>query len=488
MGTHVLDAFIVKYVLDAQGYSDGEREVESANKRLRDQSKKTFDGMEDGSKKLGTSLRSLRNETIGLGLAFMGANSITGLITGMMGGAASADRLGRTMGMATEKVWAWRMAMKSIPGGNIGEADAALSSIQRARMGWTMGGDTGNNVAYARLGITGNDLRNKDPGAILSKLADAQSKLDPQIYASLLQQIGLPASTIAFLQQGKASVDKLLAQYEKDAAGQEKLAKETEELQKSVVELQTEISKTLVPVLRQLIPPLIGILRQLNRWLGSDSGETRFELGPADDTSSLPKYLPGHVRSARTGRPVDAATLAMINAGRGGGTSSFDVGKHPGGKLTRAERNNNPGNIEDGAFARRQPGYAGSDGRFAKFATAEHGFAAMEALLGSYARKGRRTIASIIAMWAPAHENDVRAYAGSVERQTGINRNQVLTQQQIRTVARAMAKHEGYRGGSVSIGHITVNTKATDANGIARDLGSSIRRHAVSQADRGMNP
>jgi len=35
----------------------------------------------------------------------------------------------------------------------------------------------------------------------------------------------------------------------------------------------------------------------------------------------------------------------------------------PGGQLPRGLRNNNPGNIEDGALAKSLPGYAGSDGR-----------------------------------------------------------------------------------------------------------------------------
>jgi hypothetical protein len=40
----------------------------------------------------------------------------------------------------------------------------------------------------------------------------------------------------------------------------------------------------------------------------------------------------------------------------------------------------------------------------------------------------------------------------------------------------------------VQIGYITVNTQATDANGIAKDMGSAVKKHAfASQIDPGLN-
>lgn len=67
-----------------------------------------------------------------------------------------------------------------------------------------------------------------------------------------------------------------------------------------------------------------------------------------------------------------------------------------GAPSARSVRNNNPGNIQDGAFAKSQPGYAGSDGRFAKFDSAAQGDAAQQALLGKYLKRGQTTVRSII--------------------------------------------------------------------------------------------
>lgn len=117
------------------------------------------------------------------------------------------------------------------------------------------------------------------------------------------------------------------------------------------------------------------------------------------------------------------------------------------GSGTRAERNNNPGNIEDGAFAKSQPGYIGSDGRFAKFDSAASGGAAQSALLKSYIRGGQNTIAKIVAKWAPPGENDTEAYISKVESITGIGRNVALDPnggKQLDNIREAMAQVEGF--------------------------------------------
>lgn len=67
-----------------------------------------------------------------------------------------------------------------------------------------------------------------------------------------------------------------------------------------------------------------------------------------------------------------------------------------GSPSARSVRNNNPGNIQDGAFARSQPGYVGGDGRFARFNSQQAGQNAQVALLRRYLNRGQVTVRSII--------------------------------------------------------------------------------------------
>ncbi|MGH8810360.1 MAG: hypothetical protein ACREXO_00055 [Advenella sp.] len=96
---------------------------------------------------------------------------------------------------------------------------------------------------------------------------------------------------------------------------------------------------------------------------------------------------------------------------------------------TRGIRNNNPGNIEFNDSNSWQ-GQTGSDGRFAKFETPEHGIRALGRNLLSYGKQGYDTPAEIIGRWAPpgkdGKENDTQAYIKSVCAQLGVTADQPL--------------------------------------------------------------
>lgn len=96
--------------------------------------------------------------------------------------------------------------------------------------------------------------------------------------------------------------------------------------------------------------------------------------------------------------------------------------------LPRGLRNNNPLNIEAGQFTQGQPGFVGSDGRFAKFASADDGVNAAGKLLDVYNNKyGINTVNGVVGRWAPAGDgNNVSAYASTVAKNMGVDPNQPL--------------------------------------------------------------
>ena len=73
--------------------------------------------------------------------------------------------------------------------------------------------------------------------------------------------------------------------------------------------------------------------------------------------------------------------------------------------LPRNLRNNNPGNIEYGDFAKKH-GATGSDGRFAIFPSMQAGQDAQASLLMGYMAQGNNTISKIVSKWAPGNENN----------------------------------------------------------------------------------
>jgi hypothetical protein len=115
--------------------------------------------------------------------------------------------------------------------------------------------------------------------------------------------------------------------------------------------------------------------------------------------------------------------------------------------LPRGLRNNNPLNIEAGDFTQSQPGFAGSDGRFAKFETPEAGVSAANKLLDTYQNKyGLNTPAGIVGRWAPASDgNNVNAYAGAVAAKLGIGPNDPISPEMRPQLIAAMGQHENGR-------------------------------------------
>lgn len=117
----------------------------------------------------------------------------------------------------------------------------------------------------------------------------------------------------------------------------------------------------------------------------------------------------------------------------------------PASRQPRGIRNNNPGNIEDGDFARSIPGYKGSDGRFAIYESPDDGLAAHATLLGSYGRRGLNTVEGVVGRWAPSSENDTGAYAKFVSQKLGVDPRAPLDMNDpmvLSTMAAAMAEHE----------------------------------------------
>lgn len=177
----------------------------------------------------------------------------------------------------------------------------------------------------------------------------------------------------------------------------------------------------------------------------------------------------------------------------------------PRAGASRAERNNNPGNLEYRGQAGAVP-EAGS-GRFAKFESPTEGVTALAKQLQLYGQRGLDTINEIINKYAPAGENNTKAYIDNLTRRLGVAPDEELdlsNPQLLSDLIKGISRYEsgsdflrdedvmtgisraGVGGAqqpaSVTIGEVKVYTQATDATGIARDMRGAI----IRQADTGV--
>lgn len=142
---------------------------------------------------------------------------------------------------------------------------------------------------------------------------------------------------------------------------------------------------------------------------------------------------------------------AVIESGAG-----YIIVRRPDGavqKLTgvRNWRNNNPGNIEFGNYARSM-GAIGTDGRFAVFPTYAMGKRAKEALIFEGANYRGITLEQAIARYAPPSENNTAWYTRTVLAAVGgINKlMSQYTQPERNKILAAMERVEGFKVGKVT--------------------------------------
>lgn len=113
---------------------------------------------------------------------------------------------------------------------------------------------------------------------------------------------------------------------------------------------------------------------------------------------------------------------------------------------SRGERNNNPGNLEASSWTKSQPGYVGSDGRFAIFDSMANGIAAQEKLLRGYIDKGFTTIDGIINRYGndpgTADDGSVLNYKKYLSQRLGKSLNDLITKADIPLLTKAMREFE----------------------------------------------
>ncbi|MFM7945032.1 hypothetical protein [Hafnia paralvei] len=149
--------------------------------------------------------------------------------------------------------------------------------------------------------------------------------------------------------------------------------------------------------------------------------------------------------------------------------------------------NNNPGNLE---FSKSNPweGQTGSDGRFAKFETPEHGIRALGRNLISYQRQGYDTVSDIITRWAPPEDNnDTAAYIKAVCAQVGVTADQKLDVSNPDTLKKLSAAIINHENGNQPFSDQQLNTGASAALGLM-SLPTSQKRYTGNAAFDAASP
>lgn len=551
----VIDQLVVKLSLDDVEFQKGEKRVAAG---LNDTKKKTenvgkniaADGKK-GAEFFGqlekAALKFFAVLTTGRGLADF---TRTVIATG-----AAFDRASKNLGVGADTLSRWAGAVRQ-SGGTTESFLGTMQGLSQSLTELKLTGNTGILPYLQALGVSVSDTNGKakplekilgDIGEKLNALPNRQDAFN------IGRNLGIDDGTINLLLKGRTEVERLLASQKAYSAADAESARKAQErwegvqlrieriTQKLVIDLipaferlsdkMEELANTSVPVLREIFDWIDKTDKITARWTRRID-----DLIPKFNNPLLQKLFGGYGGTAAKMNPLTNIAGGVAAGGQkltefinSDAVSKEDRGVIKGwsekllsifglspkngaaqsgsGGGSRAERNNNPGNLE----FRGQAGAVPEDGsgRFAKFGSTAEGVSALAKQLGRYGDRGLNTLRKIINKYAPSSENNTQAYIDALSKRLGVSGDQALDLKDAGTLSgliKGIARHEagndylsdsdvmtglsmaGIKGGgsqqapNLNIGEVKVYTQATDANGIARDMRGAI----IQQANTGV--
>jgi uncharacterized protein YukE len=496
--------------LDPSQFTEGQREAIDSLRHTRNEVDSFGKNFEQVGKKISDIFGTLKGGVAGLLAGFIGGEAVN-FVNGVANMDAATGRWAKTLGLSTEALSKWEYMVKQI-GGSSESARATLNGLQQAinTARGPGGALSGELNFYANQ--AGSDFRKDDASEMLLKirkyLADkvSEGRMTQTFASSVLSRIipGLNSDMLNLLTETTADFNKLAAAVDKVGVASKEAAEAGKELQRTG-NLMTEAwdgfarkftiiagaiakaTNTIVdaaPPTKKIEGGAAGILDRLfgTKIIEKGVSEPTPENQPSGGALGILKRLFGisdsnPAPSASPSEPLVSPQASGINASGG---------------ATRGDRNNNPGNIKYGLFA-REHGATGFDGPFAVFPDYATGAAAQEILV-----KTRGYSGLTLHQFAARYAEGSPAWEKTVGNSLGIGPNDIVNNQDpklVEAIRRAEGTGSGARGAAniryhtnspvsnssssseVHIGNITVNApNATDANGIASGMKVAMKR------------
>jgi len=260
----VIDSLIVTLGLDPSNFDKGRKEAAANFIKTGEAARKTGADIERSGKNAAQFISQLRTQVLALFAAFTAGRGLKDFIEDTATTDAAVGRLAKVFDTTSEALSSWRN-LAVLTGGSVAGITGSIGGLINQFQLFSVTGESNVLPYFRALGvqIADNNGRMRDSGAILLDLADAFSKLDPARAAAYGQALGLDASTINILIQGRAAVQGLLDDQKRlgvitkeDAAAGAALQKAWGELQQSSTSLGRTLLTAVTPVLVRVLNAL----------------------------------------------------------------------------------------------------------------------------------------------------------------------------------------------------------------------------------------
>lgn len=448
------------------------------------------------TKKTADGFDKAKDALLGFGTAFLGLAGIKALNDMISETAKNSAELGRQsiiLGVPSEELQSWGALAKAV-GGSEEDVIGSLQSIQSALTDFaTWGGSQGAIVSASILGLDTKDIDKFDIVAekVKKYIEDTKDKMPGGETAAIQRakmftgQFGYNESTFKLLLLGGDALKELNEEYKKLGHVTPELIALSTQYTKANATLSQSFTGVKNVLTEGMFPALITLTDLLSKGLKAYANYAQY-FHNIPFVKAIKKQIFGEEEKS------------VSNTGAGGPITNTGA--------TRGNRNNNRGNLHYESLSSAQAaGATGLDkdksgqGGFGIFPSIEAGDAAMDRLLKRKYEHGLQTIHDLYYgkgktlgyLGGGKDLKDAPSAIANVMKSTGFGEYQHLNMDQLSSLKQGMMMNEGTMIGSrtnapisssnnnssntqVTVNGVTVNTNATDANGIAHDFNKAV--------------
>lgn len=506
----VIDSLVVLLNLDTSKFSAEQKKALEQLRKMKGAVEDDGNSVEAWGKKVQGSFATVRDSALRMLAVFTAGAGIKDFIKTQTDSAAAAGRMAYNIGESSREVNTWAAAVKLF-GGSSDEARSSMYGLSQSIQQFALTGQS-SIVPYLRsIGVDLVDARTghiKSITQLYGDLADKFSRLTPQQANFIGRALGLDQGTINLLEKGRGAVQQYLDEARRAGVVNDQQAAQFQQLQTALREFGQTAETVGRNLLTELAPGMVRFLGAATQFMQDNPELTAavaklaaafFALGAAVTAVKLGAIVTGLTSIGGALRGIASAAAAI--PGWAAGPLAFLWGMWP--------KAANQGEDEQLKRLGLAPGSNRTDlfGLIQKLEGSGPGAVSPKGAVGrnqimpaTAAQYGfdptRLNDPSYNDMVARAIETDLnKRYGGDAEAvAVAYNAGPMAADRWLRSgrndavlppETRAYLAHErslvgaGATTTTTSIGTIIINTRATDAAGIARDLRGALANHSL---------
>lgn len=257
--TTIIDAFVITLGLDPKNFNKGREETRKGFKQTKDDAKKTGDALEEAGKQGAAYFNNIKKEALGAFAAIVGTGALAKFTADTVTSLSAMSRAATVAGVKVGDLAAFRNMIVR----NGGDAQAATSSIQNLAQAMEQFRVTGQSAMLPALNKIGAG-RNDTALGVYEKFATWARGKDAKLVNYEGQQLGLDEGSINQALQGDGAYRAGMAQSYKLGVPTDEDIRKVTALQRAFFTLRQGIVGDAQKLLEGVAPALTVILKDMD--------------------------------------------------------------------------------------------------------------------------------------------------------------------------------------------------------------------------------